>query len=257
VTPGDQAAGARLIPDQVKNGTFRSNTDDEGISIRHTLAVKADALSGAGSTVGVTKGEGELYGALAPNTGRGGGLEKRAASTRPQDYVHVPGYAGHRPDTWAPHYARGHFGVHPEGADSKGESHVSTWGRPPMPSGAAFEKNPRLQEGPPKLNAKGLFKADVEDTIDGIGKAQMKMVGDTCYASLRKDKKNMTRSGRAGARTIVDGSPKALDKTLNRDPDGYAAGTAGYNDLALFEGFYPPSRRVPGYSGHIPAGSRT
>eukprot|EP01065_Artemidia_motanka_P037762 TRINITY_DN4663_c2_g1_i1.p1 TRINITY_DN4663_c2_g1~~TRINITY_DN4663_c2_g1_i1.p1 ORF type:complete len:256 (+),score=71.97 TRINITY_DN4663_c2_g1_i1:64-831(+) len=250
---GADAAGAKRIPGQRLTGTFRRPAvDDEG-DVTEKVSVDRAALKPM-RTIGVTVGHGELYGALAPNTGRGGGLEKKAASMRPGDYAHVPGYAGHKPDTWVPHYGRTTFGVHPEGSDSKGESHITTWARPPMSSGAGFGNNVRLREGPPKTNAKGLFKADIEDEIEEVGRNQLKMVGDTCYTSLRKDKRDMTRSG--SSRTVVEGDPKPLDRTLNRDPDGYPSGAAGYNDLALFQGFYPPSRHVPGFSGHVPGGSR-
>eukprot|EP01062_Namystynia_karyoxenos_P025954 TRINITY_DN20318_c1_g1_i1.p1 TRINITY_DN20318_c1_g1~~TRINITY_DN20318_c1_g1_i1.p1 ORF type:complete len:291 (+),score=91.42 TRINITY_DN20318_c1_g1_i1:82-873(+) len=252
-------AGAKVVPEQRKCGRFvqrhyDDDTDDTPEPLRKDPAsLKAGSV--AGGTIGVTAGVGELYGALAPRTGRGGGLEKRACSTNPDDFHHVPGYGGHRPDTWSAHYNRRHFGIHPEGADSKGESHIATWRRPPLPSGAAFEGNTRLKEGPPHLNPQGLFKQEIEEEIEKVGREQLKMCGDTCYASLRKDRKDLTKSG--SARTIVDGSAKKLDTTLNRDPDGYSCGYADYNNLALFQGFYPPSRHLPGYAGHVPGGRRT
>lgn len=245
-------AGERVVPAERSTGRFARPTYAERPKMQADLA----ALNGAGGPTGpTTTDDGDLYSALGGATGPTGGSEKNTRCIRPQDFQHISGYTGHRPTTWAPHHGRDNFGIHPEGMDSKGESHIASWGRPAMATGAGFEGNVRLKEGAPKLNANGLFKTDIEDEIDMIGQSQQKMTGDTCFSNLRADRRGQTMG--TSTKSEFNGTAQKLDKTLNKDPDGYSMGYATYKQAPLLEGSYPVSRHIPGFSGHIPGGVRS
>ncbi|KAJ9465112.1 hypothetical protein DIPPA_01291 [Diplonema papillatum] len=253
------AAGAALIPSHVAMGTFKrgGSTFEETCRFPTITKKKLHYTIGGGAAQqfhGVTVGEGELYGAMAPDTGRGGGLENKPSSNIASDFHHIPNYAGHRPEGWTPHYGRKHWGNHETKKHSKGESHICSWGRPAKVSGMSFSTNQRLLETGPVRNARGLFKAEVEDVIDECARSQMTIVGDTAYASLRHDRMQMTLSG-SNVPTIRH-EPAVLTKTLAAVPDGYALSRASPKDLAIFQGTFPSTRHVPGFSGHISGGLR-
>ena len=136
--------------------------------------------------------------------------------------------------------------------NSKNESHISSWGRPPQTSGVGFLGNQRIKETVPRFNKKGHFKSDVEDEIEETGRRQMQFVGDTAYSSLRQ---SMLLSRSLPKKSITH-APTVVHRQLASSPDGYSLSRASVKDVAIFQGSFPTSRHVPGFSGHVPGGVR-
>ena len=182
-----------------------------------------------------------------------GGLTGKCKSRNPEDFVHIPGYAGHRPEGWCSHLERQQWG-NQEGTNSKSDAHVTSWGRPALDSGVGFTGNIRLQESTPQLNGTGLFKTVIQDEIDRIGLSQMQQVGgNLSFSSAHQNEVNKTISHK---QHNITHDKMCLTNALSQHPPGTRVQRAEQKDLAIFQGTYPSSRAIPGYDGHIPGGTR-
>eukprot|EP01063_Lacrimia_lanifica_P018306 TRINITY_DN25233_c0_g1_i1.p1 TRINITY_DN25233_c0_g1~~TRINITY_DN25233_c0_g1_i1.p1 ORF type:complete len:276 (+),score=87.42 TRINITY_DN25233_c0_g1_i1:63-890(+) len=264
-------AGARIAKAHVATGAFpkRPRQQAQDTVLNKLPPIDPKSLKSYGG------GDGALYGALATDTHASGGLTGQAKTNVKGEFVHVPGYAGHRPSGWM-HKGRKGFNDKTK-VSSKEDSYVSGWGRPAMPSGTCFEYNPKLKETVPRINEKGLVKTSLEDRIEETAKSQVRIVGDTSYAGLSPKKaqtlsradefalsqtssplRNLdaTAGSTRGCFSLSKDNPVPLGATLATSPPGYRQNRAEFRDLAIFEGSFKPSRHIPGYSGHIPGGVR-